>query len=160
MTADMEWLRIERTVDAPIEQVWAMWTDPALFSQWYGPNGMTVPVAEMDVRPGGRRKICMEMKRPDRVMTMWFTGEYKEVSAPTQLIYTESMCDADGNVIDPQSMGMPEGHPEVTEVIIELEEVDGQTHLKLTHVGVPAGSSGAGGWAQALDKLAVLVGSD
>lgn len=157
MKADMEWLRIERTINAPIGDVWAMWTQAALFSQWYGPNGMTIPVAEMDVRPGGRRKICMEMKRPDRVMTMWFTGEYKEVNAPRQLIYTESMCDADGNVIDPQSMGMPEGHPEVTEIIVELEEIDGQTHLKLTHVGVPAGSPGAGGWMQAIDALVGLT---
>lgn len=157
MQADVKWLRIERTVDAPIENVWAMWTDPALFSQWYGPNGMTIPVAEMDVKPGGMRKICMEMKRPDRVMRMWFTGEYKDVNAPTNLTYTESMCDENGQLISPQSMGMPEGHPETTEVIIELKDINGKTHLTLTHVGVPAGSSGAGGWGQAIDKLAVLA---
>lgn len=157
MQADVKWLRIERTIDAPIENVWAMWTQPPLFSQWYGPNGMTVPFAEMDVQPGGRRKICMEMKRPDRVMTMWFTGEYKEVNAPTNLTYTESMCDEHGKLISPQAMGMPEGHPEVTEVIIELEAVDGKTLLTLTHVGVPAGSPGAGGWGQAIDTLADLV---
>ena len=44
---------------------------------------------------------------------------------------------------------MPDGYPEVTDVIVDLEEIDGKTHMKLTHVGVPAGSSGAGGWAQA-----------
>ncbi len=44
---------------------------------------------------------------------------------------------------------MPDGHSEVTDVIVDLEEIDGKTHMKLTHVGVPAGSSGAGGWTQA-----------
>ncbi len=157
MKADLEWLRIERTFDAPIEKVWAMWTDPALFAQWYGPNGMEVPVAEMDVAPGGRRKICMSMKTPERTMTMWFIGEYKEVNAPVRLVYTESMCDENGDLISPQAMGMPEGHPETTEVIVELSSDGGKTKLKLTHVGVPADSGGAGGWAQAVDKLAAAL---
>ena len=90
-------------------------------------------------------------------MTMWFIGKYKEVHPPHRLVYTESMCDEDGRIISPQTMGMPEGHPEVTEVIIELAEVDGATVMKLTHVGVPADSRGAGGWAQAIDKLAALT---
>ena len=74
MKAEMDWVRIERVLEAPIERVWDMWTDPALFAQWYGPNGMTIPIAEMDVAVGGRRKICMKMEMPDRTMTMWFTG--------------------------------------------------------------------------------------
>ena len=159
MTTDMDWVRIDRTFDASIETVWSMWTDPALFSQWYGPKGMSVPVAEMDVAVGGVRKICMEMKRPDGAMKMWFIGEYKEVSAPTRLVYTESMCDEDGNILSPQSMGMPEGHPEVTEIVVELSFKDGKTEMKMTHVGVPAGSRGAGGWEQAFDKLADLIGN-
>ncbi len=34
---------------------------------------------------GGTRKICMEMKSPERSMSMWFTGVYKEVSRPFRL---------------------------------------------------------------------------
>ena len=157
MNSDNEWVLIERVFDAPIETVWEMWTDPSLFQKWYGPNGMEVPVAEMDVVIGGKRKICMEMVRPDRIMTMWFTGEYKEVEKPTRLVYTESMCDEDGNIMSPQSMGMPEGHPEVTEIIIELSGDNGKTRMKLVHIGVPADSGGAGGWAQAIDKMAALL---
>ena len=70
MTDQPSWVKIQRTFDAPIAQVWDMWTDPALFKQWYGPMGMTVPVAEMDVVVGGTRKVCMEMKTPDRSMSM------------------------------------------------------------------------------------------
>lgn len=154
MNDEMSWVRIERHFNASVEAVWAMWTDPAKFQSWYGPMGMSVPVAEMDVAVGGTRKICMEMKSPERTMSMWFTGEYREISAPTRLVYTESMCDADGNVISPASMGMPEGTPEVTEVIVELSEVDGGTRMIMTHLGVPAGTPGEGGWMQAFDKLA------
>ena len=154
MNDEMSWVRIERHFNASVEAVWAMWTDPAKFQSWYGPMGMSVPVAEMDVAVGGTRKICMEMKSPERTMSMWFTGEYREISAPTRLVYTESMCDADGNVISPASMGMPEGTPEVTEVIVELSKVDGGTRMIMTHLGVPAGTPGEGGWMQAFDKLA------
>lgn len=157
--SDGNWARVERVFDAPIETVWAMWTDPAKFKAWYGPMGMTVPVAEMDVRVGGTRRVSMQMERPDQTMTMWFTGVYKEVTAPTRLVYTEAMCDADGNLIPPSAMGMPEGTPDITEVIVELRDDNGQTRMTMVHVGVPAGSPGEGGWQQAIDKLnQMLVG--
>jgi uncharacterized protein YndB with AHSA1/START domain len=154
MTDQTSWVEIQREFDAPIDVVWAMWTDPNLFKQWYGPKGMSIPTAEMDVVIGGKRKICMEMKSPERTMSMWFTGVYKEINRPSRLVYTESMCDADGVIISPQSMGMPEGHPDITEVIVKLSESDGKTVMTMVHVGVPEGSAGAGGWNQAIDKLA------
>lgn len=157
MTDQPSWVKNHRTFDATIAQVWAMWTDPALFKQWYGPMGMTVPVAEMDVVVGGTRKICMEMTSPDRTMSMWFIGVYKEVSSPSRLVYTESMCDENGTIIPPQSMGMPEGAPDITEVIVELSEEDGKTTMTMVHVGVPAGTASEGGWSQAIDKLAALI---
>lgn len=157
MTETSNWVKIQRVFDAPIEMIWKMWTDPELFKQWYGPNGMSVPVAEMDVAVGGTRKVSMQMVMPERTMTMWFTGVYKEVTAPTRLVYTESMCDEAGVIIPPSAMGMPEGHPDITEVIIDLVEKDGQTHMTMVHVGVPEGTAGEGGWNQAIDKLAALV---
>ncbi|MEQ9637986.1 MAG: SRPBCC domain-containing protein [Devosia marina] len=157
MTKAPEWVKITREVDAPIDLVWEMWTDPEQFKKWYGPKGMTVPSAQMDVVVGGTRKICMEMRSPDRTMTMWFTGVYKEVSKPSRLVYTESLCDADGVLIAPQAMGMPEGHPDITEVIVELAEAGERTVMTMTHVGVPEGTAGGGGWSQAFDKLAELL---
>lgn len=154
MSNDKESVHIKRSFDAPIEVIWAMWTDPAKFQQWYGPMGMSVPLAEMDVTIGGTRKICMEMITPDQTMQMWFIGEYKEIVAPTRLVYTESMCDAAGNIIKPEDMGMPPGSPDVTEVIVELQSEGNQTMMTMTHRGVPAGSPGEGGWKQAFDKLA------
>jgi uncharacterized protein YndB with AHSA1/START domain len=100
----------------------------------------------------------MEMKTPDRMMSMWFTGVYKEIKSPSRLVYTESMCDADGTIISPQSMGMPDGHPDITEVIVTLTEAGGKTRMTMVHVGVPEGSAGAGGWAQAFDKLGAALG--
>ena len=54
---------IERTFDAPVEFIWQLWTEAEQFKKWYGPQGVTVPFAEMDVRVGGKRLICMEMQK-------------------------------------------------------------------------------------------------
>jgi uncharacterized protein YndB with AHSA1/START domain len=143
---------IERTFDAPVELIWQMWTQPEHFQKWYGPNGFTVPVAEMDVRVGGKRLICMAS--PDGSMKMWTTGEHIEVSPIERLVYTESMSDENGNVMSPTEMGMPEGSPTTTEVTIVLEDLGGRTKMVMTHAGVPADSPGASGWNQAFDKLA------
>jgi uncharacterized protein YndB with AHSA1/START domain len=150
---------IERTLEAPADLVWKMWTEAEHFKAWYGPTGAAIPVADMDVRVGGSRFVGMEMDTPNGAMQMWFTGEYREVVPHERLVYTESMADQDGNVMSPASMGMPEGHPETTEVIVQLEDLGGRTRMVMTHVGVPADSGGAGGWAMAFDKLDAYVGA-
>jgi uncharacterized protein YndB with AHSA1/START domain len=150
---------IERTLEAPADLVWKMWTEAEHFKAWYGPTGAAIPVADLDVRVGGSRFVGMEMETPNGAMQMWFTGEYREVVPHERLVYTESMADQDGNVMSPASMGMPEGHPETTEVIVQLEDLGGRTRMVMTHVGVPADSGGAGGWAMAFDKLDAYVGA-
>ena len=157
MTDTPTWVRIERLFPAPLSAVWDMWTTPELFAQWYGPNGMTVPLAEWDLSIGGARRVCMSMARPDGEMRMWFVGVFKEITPPTRLVYTESMADENGTIISPASMGMPAGTPDVTEIIVELAEETGGTRMTLVHVGVPEGTAGEGGWNQALEKLAARL---
>ncbi len=150
---------IERTLDAPAELVWQMWTDPEHFKAWYGPDGATIPVANMDVRVGGSRLVAMEMETPGGKMKMWFTGEYREVLENQRLVYTESMADEDGNIMSPEDMGMPPGHPETTEISVELEDLGGRTRMVMTHAGVPGDSPGATGWNMALNKLVTYIGT-
>ena len=148
---------IDRTFDAPQELIWQMWTDPDHFKKWYGPKGFTVPVAELDVRVGGKRLVCMEMQTPDGSMKMWTTGEHTDIVPTERLVYTESPADENGHVVSPSMMGMPEGYPATTEVTVLLEDLDGRTKMVLTHAGVPAASGAGGGWNQAFDKLADLI---
>lgn len=148
---------IERTFDAPIDLIWQMWTDPEHFKQWYGPRAFTVPVAEMDLRVGGRRLVCMEMQRPDGTMNMWTIGEFTEIIENERLVYTESPADEKGNVISASAMGMPDGYPTTTEVTVLLEDLGGRTKMIMTHAGVPASSGAGDGWEQAFDKLVELI---
>lgn len=146
---------IERIFDAPPELIWQMWTEPDHFQNWYGPTGFSVPVAEMDLRVGGRRLVCMTS--PDGGMKMWTVGTYTEIVPNKRLVYTESPSDENGNIVSPSAMGMPDGYPMTTEVTVLLEDLDGRTRMVMTHAGVPAGSGADGGWNQAFDKLAAYV---
>jgi hypothetical protein len=66
-----------------------------------------------------------------------------------------------GNVLSPADLGMPDGHPTTTQVIVELEDLGGRTKMVLTHAGVPADSPGAAGWMMAaLDKLVVHINAE
>jgi uncharacterized protein YndB with AHSA1/START domain len=77
-------LVISRVFDAPRELVFEMWTDPKHVAQWWGPNGFTNTIHEMDVRAGGAWRFVMH--GPDG-------RDYKnkivfiEVAKPERLVY-------------------------------------------------------------------------
>ena len=154
-TISIDAVVIERIFDAPVDLIWKMWVQPEHFKQWYGPEGFTVPVAEMDVRVGGKRLVCMETQTPDGSMKIWTTGEYTEVVPNKRLVYTDSMADENGNAISPSAQGMNnDEYPTTTEVTVLLEDLDGRTKMILTHAGIPANQQGASqGWEQSFAKM-------
>lgn len=155
---DTKNVQIERTFDAPIDLIWAMWTEAEHFANWYGPMGADIPTADMDVQVGGRRHITMVMDTPQGPMQMFFVGEYREVEPTTRLVYTETMADADGNAMTAEQMGMPAGTPTETSIVVELEDLGAaRTKMTVTHIGVPADSPGGQGWAMAIEKMEARV---
>ncbi len=57
-TQDRE-LLISRTLDAPVELVWEVWTKPEHIAQWWGPDGFTNTISTMEMRPGGEWDLVM-----------------------------------------------------------------------------------------------------
>lgn len=87
MPSDREIVAV-RVVDAPRQLVWDMHTKPEHVSQWMlGPDGWTMPVCEIDLRPGG--KWYFVWRRGDGTQ-FGMTGEYREVAAPERLVNTEA----------------------------------------------------------------------
>jgi uncharacterized protein YndB with AHSA1/START domain len=58
-TAIAEEIRITRVYDAPREDVWKAWTEPAQLAAWWGPRGHSTPLDRLvlDVRPGGTFRV-------------------------------------------------------------------------------------------------------
>lgn len=57
-TSDRE-LRISRLFDAPIDLMWEVWTNPEHLKNWWGPNGFTTDISQMDVKAGGQWTLVM-----------------------------------------------------------------------------------------------------
>jgi uncharacterized protein YndB with AHSA1/START domain len=139
---------LTRIFDAPRILVWKAWTDPTMMAQWFGPRGFTSTVEALDVRAGGRLRIVMH--GPDG-NDYPMKGEFREVTPPGRLVFTNIAIDKDGN------------HLLEGETIVILSESGGKTTLVLqTHaIGlVPIASQMLAGmeagWNQSIDKLAEL----
>ena len=52
-------LRVTRMLDAPLDIVWKVWTNPEDIAQWWGPNGFTNTTYKMDVVANGEWLLTM-----------------------------------------------------------------------------------------------------
>ena len=79
-------LTLTREYAAPPERLWRAWTDAKALKQWWGPGpGEPVSVAELDVRVGGRFRICFGGADGNAHEC---AGTYKEVAKPGKLVFT------------------------------------------------------------------------
>ena len=113
---------VQRSFDAPIQLVWRSYTEPEIFARWCnGPPGWSMPLCEMDVRPGGQYR--WRWRSDDGSIEFGFTGEFQEVGSETRLVHTQ--------IYDPGNMGVPMGE-KPTLITVEFREADGLTHVRTT----------------------------
>ncbi|MBS1240585.1 MAG: Activator of Hsp90 ATPase 1 family protein [Gemmatimonadetes bacterium] len=76
-------IRIERVFDAPRDQVWRAFTDPAIVTRWWG-RGNRLDVERMEVVRGGHWRFVEHA--PGGLEG--FEGRYREVTPPERLVQT------------------------------------------------------------------------
>ena len=77
-----------RVFDAPRTVVWDAFTSPDHLPHWMlGPGGWTMPICEVDLRPGGAWRYGWVS--PEGT-AMEMQGRYLEVAAPERLVHTEA----------------------------------------------------------------------
>jgi uncharacterized protein YndB with AHSA1/START domain len=108
-------IRLTRLFDAPRALVFDAMTKPEHVKQWWGRlgEGYSVPVCEIDLRPGGAWRFVNRHPKGEAV----FYGEYVEVVRPDRLVFTEIFAD------------FPDSPSVVTSV---FTEEDGKTRLTAT----------------------------
>ena len=151
-TSSQQELVITRVFEAPRELVFRAWTDAKHVARWWGPNGFTNPVCEVDARPGGAMRI--QMRGPDGVI-FWGTGEFHEVTVPDRLVFTTRGY--------PDDAGNSQLEVLHTVTFTDLEGGKTKVTLRAAVVKAAAGVSGAlagmdEGWNQSLDRLAADLG--
>jgi uncharacterized protein YndB with AHSA1/START domain len=80
-------IRLTRLFDAPRQLVFEALTKPEHVTQWWGRlgEGYSVPVCEIDLRPGGAWRFVNRHPRGE----VTFYGEYREITPPSRLVFTE-----------------------------------------------------------------------
>ena len=136
---------IKRVFRAGLDHVFDYVSNPERILEWWGPEGLTVPVSQMDL---GRQGPWMsEMHSPDgRVFKV--SGEVTKVDPPKSVGFTWAWHD------DSDQRGH-ESH-----VLIELEATGDMTQFTLTHSGLPdqaSADSHNDGWTSSLSKLERII---
>jgi uncharacterized protein YndB with AHSA1/START domain len=131
-----------RVVDASRRLAWQAWTSPAHLPHWMlGPEGWTMPVCEIELRPGGGWRFVW---RQSDGATMEMRGVYREVVPPERLVTTESWG----------------GEWPDTLNTLMLTEVDGKTTMTCTVLypsrqarDAALGTGMKDGWSASYDRL-------
>lgn len=138
-------LVIRRTLAAKPQRVYDALTQPEQLKQWWGPEGFTTPLAEMDVKTGGTYRTQMVSPEGN---SHFLTGKYLEVQPPERVRYTWVWEQGDLSGVE-------------TIVTFELREVPEGTELTLTHE-LPTDSARTAhnqGWTSSLNCLDQLFTS-
>ncbi|WP_405155586.1 SRPBCC domain-containing protein [Paenibacillus sp. FSL K6-0108] len=117
-------LVLERVFDAPRELVFSMFKEPEHLQRWWGPRGWTIPVCNVDFRPGGIWHYCMKCEDKSQGdfygMESWGKAVYKEIVEPERIVYTDYFSDAEGNTDE----SLPS-----TEVTMQFIDLGGKTKI-------------------------------
>jgi uncharacterized protein YndB with AHSA1/START domain len=139
-------LRIERTFDAPVERVFEAWTSEEVLRRWlYGREDLHTPIAEVDLRVGGRIRIVM--RDASGGFEAGATGEYTVVEPPHRLVFTWVWDD----------------YPDRPQLIeLQFSERDDRTTVRMINSGIHSDErweSQRSGWHFCYDNLErVLTG--
>lgn len=136
-------LKLERTLHAPVDRVWAALTEADQITQWYGPGDeFRIEVLEWDCRVGGKYRVAMHHK-DGQVHTCF--GVFEALEPNQRIAYSWSW----------------EGQPPMDTLVTFALSVDGdRTRLDFTHSGFPAEEAREQhrmGWNGSLERLASVV---
>ena len=149
-------VRMERTFNASVADVWRVWNDPDSIKRWWGPKGYTALVVRNDVREGGSYLWAM---KSGQGRMFWSTGTYKEVVPNKKIMSTLSFSNEDGKTIPGSQVSVPGQWPNEITVIVEFSESEGKARVIVAEVGIPliAYPLSKIGWAQQFDKIELLL---
>jgi uncharacterized protein YndB with AHSA1/START domain len=122
-------LTLERTFHASIDDVWELWTTKDGIESWWGPEGFSVAVSDLDLSPGGHLAYTMSAIAPEMIDYMKKAGmpvsnrhsiRFTEVDPPRRLAYLEKVD------------FIPDHETYEVETVVDLSEVPDGVRMVLT----------------------------
>lgn len=80
-------IEVKTAVNVPVKKVWELWTTPEHIKNWNRANEQWhTPMAENDLRPGG--KFVSRMEAKDGSMSFDFGGTYDKIDSRKLIVYS------------------------------------------------------------------------
>ena len=136
-------LVVRRIIKATPQRVFEAWTNPEQIKKWWGPESVSCPDAEVDLRAGGLYRIANQL--PDGKV-VWISGEFEVVEPPHKLVYTWRLG--------------PDAQ-DTERVTVRFEAQDGATEVIIVHERIPNQKTREAhekGWYGCLDGLVEYLG--
>jgi uncharacterized protein YndB with AHSA1/START domain len=128
-------IAMTRVFDAPRSLVFEALADPERVPHWFGPRGWTLPVCQIDLRPGGAwRFVC---RGPDGTQ-MGMRGVYQEIEPPVRLVSTESFDDYPGESLNTLILAEQDGKTTMTVTVLYPSK---EVRDAVLASGMPGGAS-------------------
>lgn len=137
---------IRHRIQGTAEEVFDCWITPEAIEHWWGPDGFTTVVKELDCKEGGEFKY--EMTAPDGTSCL-MTGVFKTVCRPALLVF---------EMINHCNLGLPEGvTPQITPSLVTVNIVQhgDVAEVVMTHTSLEDSYSPLAtmSWRQSLTKM-------
>jgi uncharacterized protein YndB with AHSA1/START domain len=146
-------LTLTRLIRAPRERVWAAWSDPARFAQWWIPAPALCRVAAMELRPGGA--LVTEISENGAAFGPHLDACFLAVEPGARLVFTNALTGG----------WRPAENPFMTAIITLADHADGTTyHAHVMHKSNADRNTHDelgfhDGWGTVAGQLAALVES-
>ena len=139
-------LEVKRTVRATRASAYRAWTEPDLLKKWFAvSDGFTTPIAEVDLKVGGRYRLGMKAPGDNPILIVG--GKYREITPDKRLVFTWRW--ETPNLSEPETL-----------VTVEFFERDNKTEIRLKHELFTDDASRdkhGDGWAGCFDNLERLL---
>lgn len=143
-------LSISRLIDAPRTRVFRAWTDPHLLARWWGPEGMTTPLCEMQLWVGGLFRTVLRAADGSEYPNQ---GVFLDIVAPERIVFTDAF-----------GPGWVPSNKAFMTAVVTLDDLQGKTLYTARAWHWSAGDRQAHeamgfhrGWGESLDRLVALV---
>lgn len=90
-------IKVARSFNAPIDLVWAAWTESDILDQWWAPKPWTAQTKTMDFREGGYWLYAMVSPEKEK---HWSRVDYIKIMPEKFFSSVDGFCDANGNPND------------------------------------------------------------
>ena len=139
-------LNANRTVRATRERAYRAWTNPDQLKKWFAVSeGFTTPIAEVDLKVGGRYRLGMKAPGDNPILIVG--GEYREITPHERLVFTWRWETPDPD--EPETL-----------VTVEFVERENSTEIRLKHelfTDAASRDKHGEGWAGCFDNLERLL---